>query len=117
MGGVDAIMINRVKIKEPKRRSTASAVNSNHRSDGRFAPGNQLSKTRECVGSAMRFRNLMLETVSERDWREIIKTAVEFAKQGDRHARSFLADRLLGRVPFPIVELDPQEYTADERYL
>ena len=43
--------------------------------------------------------SIMQNTVSFADWRKIIKKAVTQAIAGDRYARQFLADRLLGKDP------------------
>ena len=43
-----------------------------------------------------RFLEVSIAAVSLKDWRDIIKKAVEQAKRGDTQARKFLADYLLG---------------------
>lgn len=43
-----------------------------------------------------RFMEVSVAAVSLKDWRAIIKKAVEQAKRGDTQARKFLADYLIG---------------------
>ena len=43
-----------------------------------------------------RFMEVSIAAVSLKDWRAIIKKAVEQAKRGDTQARKFLADYLIG---------------------
>jgi hypothetical protein len=43
--------------------------------------------------------------VSLKDWREIVKTAVEGAKAGDAQARNWLSKHLCGDDPLALAEL------------
>lgn len=43
-----------------------------------------------------RFYEIALRACTFKDWREIVKKAVEQAKEGDTAARKFLADYLMG---------------------
>ena len=73
---------------------------SNRDSNGRFVKGHKASvgnkggrppKKRE-----ERFYEIALRACTFKDWRAIVKKAVEQAKGGDTAARKFLADYLMG---------------------
>jgi hypothetical protein len=42
------------------------------------------------------YRNILVSSVTQQDWQEIIFRAVKDAKRGDHQARKFLADYLIG---------------------
>ena len=44
-----------------------------------------------------RYLEITLNTVTFADWKEIIKKAAEQARRGDKDARKFLAEYLLGK--------------------
>ena len=68
--------------------------------NGRFAkghsgnPNGRLPRKRE-----ERFMEIMLSAVTFKDWRAIVKKAVEQASTGDAQARKFLADYIIGTPP------------------
>ena len=71
-------------------------------SNGRFTKGNQIAKGngggpgRPPRSREEKFMGIMLNTVTFKDWREIVEKAVSQAKHGNANARKFLADYLLG---------------------
>jgi len=75
----------------------------NHDTKGRFKTGNTASAKvsngkvgRPAKKREERFYGITLRACTFKDWREIIKKAVEQAKAGDTAARKFLADYLMG---------------------
>ncbi len=72
-------------------------------SNGRFAPGNSGSSGRPAgPRNQQAYLNAMRDGVSLEDWAAIVAKAVDDAKAGNRHARSFLARHLL---PPPVAKL------------
>lgn len=45
------------------------------------------------------YQDILVETVTPQDWKEIIQKTVQMAKKGDTAARKFLADYLIGTPP------------------
>jgi len=64
--------------------------------NGKFAPGNKGGPGRPTKSKEEKFYRTTLSAVSLRDWREIVKKAVEQAKRGNPAARKWLSDYLLG---------------------
>ncbi len=64
--------------------------------NGQFAKGYKGGPGRPPKKKEERFMEVSIAAVSLKDWRAIIKKAVEQAKRGDTQARKFLADYLIG---------------------
>lgn len=65
--------------------------------DGRFAPGNKLSKGNPLAGSVARLRTALVQAVTPEDIEAIIKTLVKKAKKGDIAATRIILERCLGK--------------------
>ncbi len=46
-----------------------------------------------------RFYDILLSTITDQDWRDIVTKAVDQAKKGDQAARKWLADYAIGTPP------------------
>jgi len=64
--------------------------------NGRFVAGNGGGPGRPKKVREERFLEIMLAAVTFEDWRAIIKRAVTLARIGNKDARKFLADYILG---------------------
>lgn len=68
--------------------------------NGHFAPGNKIGKGngggRPPKERERKYYDIMMTACTFKDWREIIKRAVDDAKGGDTAARKWLSDYLLG---------------------
>jgi hypothetical protein len=69
---------------------------------GRFVRGNPGGPGSPHAAKVAKFRAVLLEAVSQKDLREVVKKLIELAKSGDTQAIRLLLDRLLG----PPIELD-----------
>lgn len=81
--------------------------------DGRFLPGNKTSHKGGARGGRPRreteekYLKAMSETVSIDDWILITRVAVHKAKNGDRYARQWLSEYLIGKpTEYKIVDAD-----------
>jgi len=63
---------------------------------GQFEKGWKGGPGRPPRAKEEKFYRIMTTAVTLKDWREIIKKAVEQAKRGNHQARKFLADYLIG---------------------
>jgi len=63
---------------------------------GRFVPGNGGGPGRPSKSRETRYLDVLLNTVSFEDWKEIVSKANEQAKRGDAVARKWLSDYLIG---------------------
>lgn len=63
---------------------------------GRFVNGNSGGPGRPQKDRETRYYEIMMSTCSYADWEVIIRKAVTQAKRGDKDARKWLADRLMG---------------------
>ena len=63
---------------------------------GRFTSGNGGGPGRPKKYRETRYYEIMMTTCSYADWETIIMKAVTQAKRGDKDARKWLADRLMG---------------------
>lgn len=70
--------------------------------NGRFAKGNKLGKGNPHLAKINTLKAAMYECVTASDWREIVEKAVNDAKAGDKAAREWLSDRMLGKATLPI---------------
>ena len=66
------------------------------KTNGQFAKGYKGGPGRPPKKKEERFMEVSIAAVSLKDWREIIKKAVDQAKRGDTQARKFLAEYLIG---------------------
>lgn len=64
---------------------------------GRFAKGNRGGPGRPPRKTEERYLRAMTRAVLLKDWRAIVKRAVAQARTGDKDARRWLSDYLLGR--------------------
>lgn len=64
--------------------------------DGRFVKGNGGGPGRPQKEREERFLEITLNTVTFKDWHEIVKKAADQAKKGNPTARKWLSDYLLG---------------------
>lgn len=66
---------------------------------GLFAPGNKLGRGRPPRAVEQEYINAVIGGVSMAQWKKIVKKAVADAMDGDRHARQWLSDYLIGKPP------------------
>ena len=77
---------------------TPSTSGSNGRDQqGKFVPGNSISKGNPHARRVAALRSALLEAVSEDDMRAVIAKVVEQSKEGDMMAAKVLFERVLGR--------------------
>lgn len=75
----------------------------------KFLPGNPGGPGRPKRSTEEKYLRKLTATVPLQEWREIILTAVDQAKNGDASARRWLSEYLVGR-PLPLrEEVRPQE--------
>ena len=71
--------------------------------NGQFAPGNKIGKGntggRPSKKREERYYEIALNTCSFKDFKAIVQKAVEQAMDGDKDARKWLADYLIGPAP------------------
>lgn len=77
-------------------------------SRGRFGAGNKASPGRPRRRTENEYIEATVKRVPLARWRKIVDKAVTDAEAGDRHARRFIADYLLGKPP-QVLELRPDE--------
>jgi hypothetical protein len=70
--------------------------NEHHDALGRFTAGNKAGQ-HYMVRRFAQVRTLIHKSVTDEDVVEIVKTAVEQAKQGDGEARKWIFERLIGK--------------------
>ena len=69
-----------------------------HCPNGKFAKGNKCGKGGDAhAAKILAYRKTIFAAVSAADVRDIVKKAVEQAKEGDKYAREFLFERLMGK--------------------
>jgi hypothetical protein len=78
-------------------------VANGRKANGHFAKGNQIAKGagggRPPKAREQRYHEIAMKSCTFKDWHAIMKTAVNQAKSGDKDARKFLADYLMGPPP------------------
>lgn len=89
----------------------SKTVNTGQDEKGRFTAGNKFGGNKALsVGNQL--RSAMYACVTVEDFQKIVQKAVKKAIDGDRYARDFIADRLLGRVPHTLrtaaIQVDPE---------
>ena len=106
-------MAKKVKKKKKAKKTKPRSIGKDGRnSKGQFQKGNTLSKGNSGGGNkedAKKLKRTLIEAVSEKDIKLIVKKMVFQAKNGDAAARKELFDRLWGRA---IQEVDLGENTA-----
>lgn len=80
---------------------------------GQFAAGNKFGKGNPLARQQARIRAMIVEAVSEEDFRAIIAAMVDRAKEGDMVAARELLNRLAGRPPTGI---DPEQLELQMRH-
>ncbi len=65
--------------------------------NGRFVKGTGGGPGRPKKSREQRYYEIMRQRVTFKDWRHIIDVAVARAKAGDKEARKFLAEYLMGK--------------------
>jgi len=78
-------------------------------SNGRFAFGNPGGPGRPRRAVERQYLATLSETVSLDDWRDIVRVAMTFAKQGDAKARDWLTRYLIGENPINLAALAADE--------
>ncbi len=73
---------------------------------GRFVPGNSGGPGRPKKPRDPAYMNLLQDVVGLENWRNIIEKTIQHALYGDKDARKFLADYLLGR---PGIAVAPED--------
>jgi hypothetical protein len=72
---------------------------------GRFADGNPGGPGRPRRATERQYLRALVGAVPLKDWRAIVKRAVEDAKAGDGQARNWLSKHLCGDDPLALAEL------------
>ena len=67
--------------------------------NGRFLPGHNGGPGRPKKDREQRYYEIAMNACTYKDWKIIWHVAVEQAKKGDRHAREWLTDYLIGKPP------------------
>ena len=85
-------------------------------SKGRWVKGTTGNPGGQRKGNkSARYWAITQNTCSLKDWRAIITKAIEQAKAGDKHARAWLADRLIGAVTAKLeARVDVRETLNDD---
>jgi hypothetical protein len=93
-----------------KKNKTPKGINPEFQDEhGRFKAGNKAGN--HYVNRRYHeIKTLILKNVTDEDVKDILKTAVEQAKQGDAEARKWLFERLIGKPK----EQDALETTANQ---
>jgi hypothetical protein len=76
---------------------------------GLFAPGNKFGKGNPHAAKVQKLRSTLVNAVTQKDIREVVKKLVEKAKEGCHHSAKILFDRIFGA---PIV-LDVEDRLAE----
>jgi hypothetical protein len=83
---------------------------------GRFAPGNKLAQGNPYAKKAAALKSALFDAVGDKDLAAIVKKTVAQAKKGDRHARDFIFDRLLGK-PIQTTDVNIDKGAAMKAFL
>ena len=79
-----------------------------------FAPGNTGGPGRPTAQREAQYYTIVIKGCSPARWRKIVARAVQDAEAGDRHARAWLADRIMGRaketVDMAVTQSPPDEF-------
>mgnify|MGYP006273182639 CR=1 len=84
---------------------------------GRFAPGNKAAKGNPHAKRVQDIRGAMLDTVTYKDVRDIVRSLIDKAKGGDVQAAREVLDRSLGKVKQPMemdFEPESEEWTLEK---
>ena len=102
----------RASVNKKSKRKPRSHGKDGRKSNGRFSKGNTLSRGNSGGGNkekAKELKRILIEAVTEKDIKAIVKKMKSQAKAGDALARKELFDRLWGRA---IQEVDIGEKTV-----
>ena len=94
--------------------------NDGRTASGRFAIGNAHARGNPHAGAVAKFRSILLATITESDFANVITALVAAAKSGDMVAIKILLDRTLGRVTDlydapAVADTDPRSESIGER--
>lgn len=82
---------------------------------GRFLPGGPGGPGRAPVKKEEKYHLVTIDSVTEDDWREVVIKALRQAKDGDRYARDWLGNYILGR-PIQRVDATVGQKVIEVRY-
>lgn len=86
-------------VDPPKKEDT------NHLPDGKFAKGHKLARGNKYAEKSARYKALAYKCVTKDDFQQVIAKALEQAKTGDRHARQWIGDLVLGKSPINVAAM------------
>lgn len=81
---------------------------------GKFLPGNASKGGRPPKDREEDYQKAFTEACSKNDWKRIIKRAVSQALDGDKDARKWLSDNILG---LPIQRIAPANATGQNMFM
>ncbi len=99
------------KAKKKVKKKRGSSANAGRDNNGYFAKGNKIGvgNTGRSSEHARELKRALIEAVTEKDIKAILKKMITQAKAGDNYARKELFDRLWGRA---IQEVDIGDNTV-----
>lgn len=90
---------------------TSAQADPNRKPNGQFAPGNKVAVGHDGSNAGApskehirRFNDAIRKGVSDADLAAIVRTAIEQAQEGDRFARRWLWDRVVGKPTQQIIQ-------------
>lgn len=84
---------------------------------GQWVPGTSGNPGGKVAGDrSAKYWEITQSTCSFKDWKAIVVKAVEDAKKGDRYARAWLADRLMGKDPLTLGIMGSLGLDVDEAF-
>jgi hypothetical protein len=87
-------MMKKQRQRRPTRQLRSNSDGRDER--GRFRAGNELSRGNGGQRDRSRIRRALAAAVTDEDLSAVVRKAIAQARNGDRHARSWLSDRLAG---------------------
>lgn len=70
-----------------------------HLPNGKFAPGNDISRGNPYFAQMQKFQRCVLDSVKQAELRAVIKAMIEKAKEGDVNAARLIIERVCGKMP------------------
>lgn len=106
-------------LKRKRLNETSPSPNGENGRDnsGRFTTGNRYGQGNPSAGKVEQFRHALMDAVTVEDLRAIARQMVKDARHGDRHARTELLNRILGRPSFVNINIEDESLNADDRFL